>query len=124
MARFGELEAAIMDRVWAADGPVRVREVTETLRGDREIAYTTVQTVMEILHRKKWLSREKDGRAFRYSATASPEEYTARLMSEALDDAPDRSASLLRFAEGLDETEAAKLRAALDGARGRRGAAS
>jgi len=78
--------------------------------------------VMEILHRKGWLSREKDGRAFRYSATASPEEYTARLMSEALDDAPDRAASLLRFAEGLDEAEAAKLQAALDAARGGRAA--
>ena len=122
MARFGELEAAIMDQVWGADGPVRVREVTEGLRANREIAYTTVQTVMEILHRKGWLVREKDGRAFRYSATATPEDYTARLMSEALEEAPDRSASLLRFAEGLDEAEAAKLRAALDAARGGRAA--
>jgi predicted transcriptional regulator len=122
MARFGELEAAIMDQVWAADGPVRVREVTEGLRANREIAYTTVQTVMEILHRKGWLVREKDGRAFRYSATATPEDYTARLMSEALEEAPDRSASLLRFVDTLDPAEAAELRAALGKARGQEAA--
>lgn len=118
MARFGELEAAIMDQVWAAVGPVRVREVTEGLRANREIAYTTVQTVMEILHRKGWLVREKDGRAFRYSATATPEDYTAQLMSEALEDAPDRAASLLRFVDRLDPAEAAELWAALGKARG------
>ena len=118
MARFGELEASIMDRVWAADGPVRVRDVTEALRADREIAYTTVQTVMEILHRKGWLTRAKEGRAFRYTATATPEDYTARLMAEALEEAPDRTASLLRFIDTLDDAEAAGLRAALERARG------
>jgi predicted transcriptional regulator len=118
MARFGELEAAIMDQVWAAEGPVLVREVTEGLRADREIAYTTVQTVMEILHRKGWLTRAKDGRAFRYTATATAEDYTARLMAEALDDAPNRAASLLRFVDTLDEAEAAGLRAALEQVRG------
>jgi predicted transcriptional regulator len=120
MARFGELEAAIMDQVWAAEGPVLVREVTEGLRADREIAYTTVQTVMEILHRKGWLTRAKDGRAFRYTATATAEDYTARLMAEALDDAPNRAASLLRFVDTLDEAEAAGLRAALEQVRGPR----
>ena len=119
MARFGELEASIMDWVWAADGPVRVRDVTEGLRLDRQIAYTTVQTVMEILHRKGWLTREKDGRAFRYTATATPEDYTARLMAEALQDAPNRTASLLKFVDTLDDEETARLRAALESARGR-----
>src|SRR6266700_2026522 len=76
---FGELEAAIMDRVWAAGRPVRVREIHDALRPDREPAYNTVLTVVEILYRKGWLAREKDGRAFRYRATASREEYTAGL---------------------------------------------
>lgn len=117
MSRFGELEEAIMDRVWAADGPVRVREVLEGLRRDRDIAYTTVQTVMEILRRKGWLEREKDGRAHRYQATASRADYTARLMDEALAASPDRSAALVRFIEGMDAAEVAELREALGTAR-------
>jgi predicted transcriptional regulator len=51
MARFGDLEAAIMDVVWAAAAPVRVREVAEQLNRDRPLAFNTVQTVMENLYR-------------------------------------------------------------------------
>lgn len=117
MRQFGGLEAAIMDRVWLAAGPVRVREVVEDLRHDREIAYTTVQTVMDILHRKGWLAREKDGRAYRYHATASREDYTAGLMGQALAVSDDRSAALVRFVERMSPSEVAELRKALDAAK-------
>lgn len=117
MARFGELEAAIMDQVWSAAGPVRVREVVEGIRRDREIAYTTVQTVMEILRNKGWLDREKDGRAHRYRATASRADYTAGLMDEALSESADPAAALVRFVERMDSAEVAQLRQALDQAR-------
>jgi predicted transcriptional regulator len=115
--RFGELEAVIMERVWAADGPVRVRDVVEDLRQNREIAYTTVQTVMEILRHKGWLEREKDGRAHRYWAPATADDYTAQLMDEALDQAPDRSSALMRFVERMDPDEVEQLRRAVDQAR-------
>ena len=69
MARFGDLEAAIMDVVWAAAAPVRVREVSEQLNRDRPLAFNTVQTVMENLYRKGWLGRHKDGRAYQYVAS-------------------------------------------------------
>jgi predicted transcriptional regulator len=116
--RFGDLEEAIMDRVWAAEGPVRVRDVLEDLQRDREIAYTTVQTVMEILRRKGWLERQKDGRAHRYWATASRADYTAQLMDEALSGSSDPGAALVRFVERMDAGEVAQLRAALEQARG------
>ncbi len=83
MRGFGELEAAIMERVWSAAGPVLVRDIHDALRPDREPAYNTVLTVVEILYRKGWLAREKDGRAFRYRATVTRDDYTAGLMSEA-----------------------------------------
>ena len=45
MARgFGDLEAVIMDRVWARSGPVTVRELFDELRRERPIAYTTVMS--------------------------------------------------------------------------------
>src|SRR6266851_5101183 len=72
---FGELEAAIMDRIWSAEGPLLVRQVHATLRPER--AYNTVLTVVEILYRKGWLTREKDGRAYRYQATVTREDYAA-----------------------------------------------
>jgi predicted transcriptional regulator len=111
---FGELEAAIMDRVWAAGRPVRVREVWAGLRPERDPAYNTVLTVVEILHRKGWLEREKDGRAYRYAATVTREDYTAGLMDEALEGSPDRVAVLRSFVGRIDPAEAQQLREMLD----------
>ncbi|MGW0778533.1 BlaI/MecI/CopY family transcriptional regulator [Streptomyces sp. NPDC002835] len=115
MRGFGELEQAIMDVVWSADAPLPVREVLERLNGDRSqpLAYNTVQTVMEILHRKGWLSRAKDGRAFRYRATKDREEYAASLIDQVWATGADRTATLVRLFDGLEEAEVAELRAAL-----------
>lgn len=109
MTQFGELEAAIMDAVWAAGRPLRVREVLERLDRDPEPAYNTVHTVTEILYRKGWLSKEKDGRAFRYDATKSREDYVAGLMDEALSVAEDRHATLARFVQQMQPSEAEEL---------------
>src|SRR5258708_15908481 len=94
---FGELEAAIMDRVWLAGRPVLVREVWAGLRPEREPAYNTVLTVVEILYRKGWLERERDGRAYRYRATVTREDYTADLMGESLQATPARPPPLRPF---------------------------
>ncbi|MFE1984883.1 BlaI/MecI/CopY family transcriptional regulator [Streptomyces mirabilis] len=109
MTRFGELEAAIMDAVWAAGKPLRVREVLERLDRDPEPAYNTVHTVTEILYRKGWLAKEKDGRAYKYGATQSREEYVAGLMGEALSVADDRTATLARFVQQMQPGEAEEL---------------
>lgn len=50
MRGFGDLEAAIMDRIWSAGRPLLVREVQQALQPER--AYNTVWTVTEILYRK------------------------------------------------------------------------
>jgi predicted transcriptional regulator len=112
---FGELEAVIMDRIWSAERPLLVRDVQETLRPVR--AYNTVLTVVEILYRKGWLAREKDGRAYRYRAVVTREDYTAGLMDEVLAASTDRAAALRRFAERISPDEAEQLREALEQAR-------
>ena len=61
MRRFGELEAVIMDRLWEWGRPALVREVVDDLHGDRPLAYTTVMTVMENLHRKGWPGAGRPG---------------------------------------------------------------
>ena len=114
MSRFGGLEAAIMDVMWAAPGPVRVREVAAGLHRDPPLAFNTVQTVMENLFRKGWLDRDLEGRAYCYTAVRSREEYVAGLLGEALAVARDPAATLVRLVEDLDPAEIAQLRAALD----------
>jgi predicted transcriptional regulator len=117
--RFGDLEAVIMDRVWAHDAPVTVRDLFDELARERAIAYTTVMSTMDNLHRKGWLARERDGKAYRYTAVASREEYSARLMREAMAGA-DTEAVLSHFIAQMDGAESAALRAALDKLAGER----
>jgi len=110
---FGDLEAVVMDRVWTRHGPVTVRDLFDELSRERAIAYTTVMSTMDNLHRKGWLARERDGKAYRYTAVASREEYSARLMSEALAEAGDAEAVLGHFVAAMDDEESAALRAVL-----------
>ena len=114
MRRFGDLEAVVMDRLWAQGRPMLVREMVEELRGDRPLAYTTVMTVMENLHRKGWLRREREGRAWRYEPTGSRSGYTTALMNDALATSSDRRTALAHFVLQMSPHDAALLREALD----------
>lgn len=110
---FGELEATVMDLLWDAGRPLLVREVVELMRPQRSPAYTTVMTVLDNLHRKRWLHRDRDGRAWRYAPALSRQDYTAQLMHEALAVSDDRAGVLARFVEEIDPADAAALAAAL-----------
>lgn len=114
VAQLGQLEAAVMERLWSWDRPVLVREVLEDLQRDRPLAYTTVMTVLDNLHRKGLVLREKRGRAYAYIPTRSRAQHTAELMEQALSSTRDRGTALLRFVEQMSTDEIAKLRAALD----------
>src|SRR6185437_16375471 len=113
MRGFGELEAEVMHRVWDHDAPVTVRELYDELREQRPIAYTTVMSTMDNLHRKGWLNRDKDGKAYRYTAVASREEYSARLMREAMAQAGDTETVLRHFVAQMDGQESQVLGAVL-----------
>ncbi len=103
-----------MDRLWSSDRPMVVREVLEDLQRDRAIAYTTVMTVLDNLHRKSFVVREKDGRAYRYRPTHTREQHTAALMEQVLAGSADRGAALLHFVEKMPVEEIAQLRKVLD----------
>jgi predicted transcriptional regulator len=115
----GELERAIMEVVWAADGPVTGRAVVDELTRERPVAYTTVLTVMDRLVGKGMLRRQRRGRAHTYRATRSRAAYTAELMASVLGSSDDRPAVLLHFVEQIPPDQAEALRAALDTARTR-----
>jgi len=108
----GPLESEIMDVLWRTPAPLTVRETLDALT-NRELAYTTVLTVLDNLHRKGWVERELDGRAYRYHPRSSREEHVGRLMTEALSSAADQHAALARFVENMSPEESAVLRALL-----------
>jgi len=112
MPALGDLEVQVMRRIWARRGPVTVREVLGDLQADRDIAYTTVMTVMGNLEKKGWLRRHAEARAYRYEPLVSAEEYSASLMRQALEASTDRSAALMHFLEELSADEAHALEAA------------
>ncbi|MGA3125792.1 MAG: BlaI/MecI/CopY family transcriptional regulator [Candidatus Korobacteraceae bacterium] len=64
------LELKIMQVLWAS-GPCTVSEVQSKLSS--ELAYTTVQTMLNILLRKSKVKRVPEGRAFRYQPALSRE---------------------------------------------------
>lgn len=115
MHGLGQLEATVMSLVWGASGPVTVRDVVEALQRDRAIAYTTVMTVMDNLHSKGFLGRERVGRAYAYTATRAREQYEAELMEEVLSSSSDRSATLMHFVDQISPEELAELRSLLTG---------
>ena len=110
---FGDLEATVMDRVWAHGRGVTVREVFDELAGVRQIAYTTVLSTMDNLHRKGWVRRDREGKAYRYWPTMTREERSAKLMREAFSAGGDTEAVLAFFVEQMTAEESAQLKAAL-----------
>lgn len=112
-AKLGELERAIMQVLWAAGEPVTAREIGDALVG-RELAKTTVLTVLGRLEKKGRVVRCRDDWAHTYQAAATREEYVAQLMHDALGDASDRTAALARFVDQVSDDEAQALREALD----------
>ncbi|WP_205324191.1 BlaI/MecI/CopY family transcriptional regulator [Glycomyces sp. YM15] len=114
MPRLGELEASIMAVLWSAPDPATVRDVLGALDRDPEPAYTTVMTVLDNLHRKGIVTRERVGRAWAYRPAQSREEFDADAMAAVLESSSDRNATLLRFIGKIEPEELARLRRILD----------
>jgi len=102
-----------MDVVWAQDRPLLVREVRERLHYGRPLAYTTVMTVLTILHDKGVLNREKQGRAWRYWPREQRSAHDARLMTEILRSAADSPLTMREFVSMLTAAELTAMRRAL-----------
>ncbi|MFC6704928.1 BlaI/MecI/CopY family transcriptional regulator [Flexivirga alba] len=112
----GDLESAVMEQLWALpeDGWLSVREVHERLV-DRDLAYTTVMTVLDRLAKKDLVGRERAGRAWRYRAAATRDQLTAEVLQSSLEPlAPDdRKAALLSFLDNASADDIDVLRAGL-----------
>ena len=116
VARLGELEQAVMECLWSAPEPQTVRQVHEALSEHRDLAYTTVMTVLQRLAKKHLVVQHRDDRAHRYAPMHGRDELVAGLMVDALDQASDtgsRQAALVHFVERVGADEAEALRRAL-----------
>ena len=111
MASLGDLERAVMERLWGAQAPVAATTLRDDL-ADRGVALTTVHTVLTRLEHKGFVVHD-DERPRRFAARASREEHAAELMHEVLGQSADRQAVLARFVGGVDPAEARLLRVLL-----------
>ena len=77
----GSLEREVLEVVWGS-AALSVREVYERI--DRRLAYTTIMTTLDRLHRKGVLARTQQGRAFVYSTRITREQIALNGLQRAL----------------------------------------
>jgi predicted transcriptional regulator len=94
-------------------------EVLGQLHTGKQLAYTTVMTVLDNLHRKGFVTREMSGRAWLYQPAYGRDEHTAMMLREVLGTSGDRQAALMHFVSELEPDAVADLTAAVKAARKR-----
>jgi predicted transcriptional regulator len=77
------LERRIMRVLWES-GAGNVQRVLQGLTGEPHLAYTTVQTTLNVLHRKGKVKRKLVGRAYEYSSIVSQEAADSHAVTDVL----------------------------------------
>src|ERR1700692_387126 len=113
------LERRIMRVLWD-DGAGNVQKVLQGLKGEPQLAYTTIQTTLNVLHRKGRVRRKLVGRAFEYSAAVSQVTADSHALREVLQigfrgSVDDLLLSLV-LSQHLDARKLAELQAKLESA--------
>lgn len=113
----GDLERAVIEHLWGVDarGGVTVREVHDSVGLDRGLAYTTLMTVLDRMAKKGLVTRQLDGRAWRYTAASSREQLTSATLHHTLGElaGTERRGALLHFLGSSSPEQVDELRAAL-----------
>ncbi|NVB80705.1 MAG: BlaI/MecI/CopY family transcriptional regulator [Kofleriaceae bacterium] len=112
MRALGELEERLMSILWD-ESPLSVRDVCARLKRTK-LAYTTVMTTLDRLHKKGLLARTKEGNAFLYVPAMDRTEYQRRVVEAALgpmfeDGAAPVLAAFVDVAAKVDEGNLAQL---------------
>jgi predicted transcriptional regulator len=107
----GELETRLMELLWM-ESPMSVRVACERVGGG--LAYTTIMTTLDRLHKKRLLRRHKDGNAFLYEPAMDRAEYQRRVVEAALTPLMEHGAApvlaaFVEVAADLDEANLAQL---------------
>lgn len=121
MATLGELERTVMDLLWDSPDAMTAGDLRDGLASSttaasaKDLAVTTVLTVLSRLENKGFVTRDRHTRPHLYRASTSRASHMAELMHEVLGAAPDREAVLARFVGQVSPGEAEALRRILDG---------
>jgi predicted transcriptional regulator len=109
-------ELEMMNVLWRI-GPATVLQVVEVLRPQRELAYTSVSTMVRILEQKGYVTSTKEGRGHLYEAAVAKDVYQRsslqRLVSNVFDDTPALLVRQLLDSAALSEADLAEIRALL-----------
>jgi len=109
-------ELEMMNILWRI-GPCTVAQILEALPTGRELAYTSVSTIVRILEQKGFVRSEKIGRGHRYAAAVPKDDYQARslkhLVRNVFDGAPSLLVRRLLDSDSLSEDDLAQIRALL-----------
>lgn len=106
----GDLEAEIMECIWEM-GSASVRDIHECLLARRDIAYTTVMTVMSRLAEKGMLVRRQDGRAYIYTPVQTRDAFCTSVVKRVMVGLFGSAGRpvLAHFVENLTEEDRAEL---------------
>lgn len=109
-------ELEMMNVLWRL-APCSVHQVMEALRPERQLAYTSVSTIVRILEQKGYVRSRKEGRGHLYEPTIPKEAYQVaslqHLVSNVFDGTPTLLVQRLVDSEQLDAEELDKIRRAL-----------
>ena len=80
LAPLGEAEMEVLQHVWRS-GPATVADIHAQILEKRQVAYTTIMTIMKKLAQKGYLTYDKDGVAYVYQAARPPHEVKHSLLA-------------------------------------------
>jgi predicted transcriptional regulator len=110
------VELEMMNVIWRI-GRCSVAQVREELLPERELAYTSVSTMVRILEQKGYVTSEKEGRGHLYSAAVSRENYQRnslkQFVSTVFEDTPSLLVRRLLDSGSLTAEELAQIRSIL-----------
>ena len=106
----GELETQVMEIVWETKEAISVSDVVKTLSKKRDIAYTTVMTIMTRLTDKGLLKRTSSGKAYLYKPAYSKDTFLTRTSRQIIKNLVSSfgDTAIAHFAKELENTPSDK----------------
>jgi predicted transcriptional regulator len=117
LTHLGETEMEVLHHVWDL-GEATVADVRERILDDRDVAYTTIMTVMKKLAEKGYLTYHKEGRSYVYAPAQEPDKVQhsllQRLMNKVFEGSPSALVQTLVRREDLSDNEREEIKALID----------
>jgi len=117
LTQLGETEMEVLHHVWDL-GEATVADVRARILDEREVAYTTIMTVMKKLADKGYLQYHKDGRTYVYAPAQAPDKVQhsllRRLMESVFEGSPMAVVQTLVRHEDLSDEERDEIRKMID----------